>query len=90
MNPQSVLTSQKTPGTANYKQEEFSLDEVRKHNNNQDAWTAVNGRVYDITKFLYQHPGGYSVISRAMGIDGTAVFREGHGMTNSESFLKRF
>jgi len=70
--------------------DEYSMDEVKRHNTDKDAWTVVNGRVYDITNFLYRHPGGYSQIAEAIGIDGSSVFRDGHGMTNSESFLKRF
>lgn len=52
----------------------YTIQEVAKHNSDKSAWTVVNGRVYDLTGFLYKHPGGYSVISKAVGRDGTSTF----------------
>jgi len=52
-NPQSKkstfanIKETKTP-----KKREYTLSEVAKHSDAKDAWTVVNGRVYDITKFL--------------------------------------
>ena len=54
--------------------ESFTMQDIMYHNNSSSAWTVVNGRVYDITNFLNQHPGGYSTIARAIGRDGTSVF----------------
>jgi cytochrome b involved in lipid metabolism len=66
------------------------MQDVMSHNRPTDAWTAVNGRVYDITNFLNRHPGGYSVIARAIGKDGTEIFKDGHPYSNSASTLARF
>jgi len=52
----------------------FTMQEVMAHNSPSNAWTVVDGRVYDITDFLNRHPGGYYAISRAIGKDGTTVF----------------
>ena len=35
----------------------FSLEEVAAHNSAKDCWIAVDGKVYDVTKFLDSHPG---------------------------------
>lgn len=35
----------------------FSLDEVAKHNKSDDCWVIIHGKVYDVTKFLSEHPG---------------------------------
>ena len=52
----------------------YTMQEVAMHNSDKSPWTVVNGRVYDLTGFLYKHPGGYQVISKAVGRDGTATF----------------
>ena len=35
----------------------FTLADVAKHNNKDDGWIVVNGKVYDITKFVQGHHG---------------------------------
>lgn len=46
---------------------EFSLEEVGKHNREDDAWIIVDDTVYDVTKFIKLHPGGPSVLVRYAG-----------------------
>jgi len=36
----------------------ISVSEIQKHNNADDCWIVVNGKVYDFTKFAPNHPGG--------------------------------
>ena len=56
-----------------------TLEELRKHRNASDCWIAIHGRVFDITKFLPDHPGGGEVISSISGADVTADFEDiGH------------
>ena len=38
--------------TSKYQLDEYSLEDVIRHNTKNDAWTTVNGKVYDITNFL--------------------------------------
>jgi len=32
------------------------LNELSKHNSEDSLWTAINGKVYDLTEFLEEHP----------------------------------
>ncbi len=52
---------------------EYTLDEVQKHNNPDSCWIIINGNVYDITEFIANHPGG-EIITKACGTDATNLF----------------
>ncbi|VUC22551.1 unnamed protein product [Clonostachys rosea] len=56
---------------------EFS--ELAKHNSVDDLWIAVNGKVYDVTKFAQEHPGGPDVIYEYGGSDASSTYNEAHG-----------
>jgi len=47
---------------------------LKKHNKREDAWTALQGRVYNITPYLPFHPGGVDELMRVAGRDGTRLF----------------
>lgn len=56
----------------------YTLAQVAEHKTATDCWTVVNGAVYDMTKFVQQHPGGPDRIIALCGIDGTSAFRGQH------------
>lgn len=35
-----------------------SLDDLKQHNTASDCWIAVHSKVWDITQFINEHPGG--------------------------------
>jgi L-lactate dehydrogenase (cytochrome) len=39
-------------------EEKVSVSEVSKHSTAEDCWVVVNGKVYDLTTFAPEHPGG--------------------------------
>lgn len=56
----------------------ISWEELAKHNTAEDCWVAINGKVYDLTSFLEEHPAGPKIITRQAGKDGTDAFDPYH------------
>ncbi|CAG8810874.1 28027_t:CDS:1, partial [Racocetra persica] len=36
----------------------FTVDDVAQHNTQDSIWIIVHDKVYDVTNFLNEHPGG--------------------------------
>lgn len=60
----------------------ISWKELALHNTTSDAWIAIKGRVYDVTAFAKEHPGG-DIILTAAGSDATDVFAGFHNATSA-------
>ncbi|KAJ2150987.1 hypothetical protein GGH15_006381, partial [Coemansia sp. RSA 562] len=57
----------------------FTAAEIAKHNTREDVWILIHDKVYDVTKFLDEHPGGEEVILENAGKDSTSDFEDiGH------------
>ena len=57
----------------------ITLAEVAKHKDRKSCWVVIHNKVYDITKFLDEHPGGEEVILDVGGRFGTEPFEDvGH------------
>lgn len=57
----------------------FTAEDVARHDTDSDCWFIHNGAVYDVTKYLQEHPGGSQVIVEVAGQDATAEFDDvGH------------
>lgn len=52
----------------------YTLEDVKEHKSYDDAWTVLNGKVYNMTAYLPFHPGGEKEIMRCAGRDGTRLF----------------
>jgi len=61
----------------------FRLTEVAEHKitkgDNKSIWVVIHDKVYDITKFLDEHPGGEEILIENAGVDATESFEDvGH------------
>jgi cytochrome b involved in lipid metabolism len=55
----------------------FTKEEVAKHKTEDDAWIIIEGKVYDVTDYIEEHPGGDSILN-TVGGDSTAGFKGDH------------
>ncbi|KAF0935930.1 hypothetical protein E2562_036674 [Oryza meyeriana var. granulata] len=63
----------------------YSFQEVSKHNDRNDCWLIIAGKVYDVSPFMEEHPGGDEVLLACTGKDATADFNDiGHTATAKE------
>lgn len=52
----------------------YTMEEVQKHSSEESAWIVVDGKVYDATSYLDDHPGGAASIVMNAGGDATEDF----------------
>jgi cytochrome b involved in lipid metabolism len=57
----------------------FTLAEVATRNTASNCWVAISGNVYDLTRWITQHPGGAGAITQLCGKDATSQFLGQHG-----------
>ena len=53
-------------------QESLNIAQVARHNTASDCWMAIDGKVYNVTSYLPNHPGGD--ISVYCGTDASSAF----------------
>ncbi|OWM66077.1 hypothetical protein CDL15_Pgr015504 [Punica granatum] len=51
----------------------YSKAEVSFHNKRDDCWIIIKNRVYDVTSYVEEHPGGDAILAHA-GDDSTEGF----------------
>ncbi|NWT56416.1 CYB5B protein, partial [Erythrocercus mccallii] len=66
------------------------LEEVAKRNSSREAWLVIHGRVYDVTRFLEEHPGGEEVLLEQAGRDATESFEDVGHSTDAREMLKQY
>ncbi|KAL3615988.1 hypothetical protein CASFOL_040282 [Castilleja foliolosa] len=68
----------------------FTLAEVSEHNTIKDCWLLISGKVYDVTKFLDDHPGGDEVLVSSTGKDATDDFEDVGHSESAKAMLEEF
>jgi cytochrome b involved in lipid metabolism len=53
----------------------FTLAEVARHTSVDDCWMAINGKVYDLTSYLPEHPSRPGIILPWCGKEATDAYR---------------
>ena len=55
----------------------YKKEDVMQHVSPEDCWVIVKGSVYNVTKFLENHPGGPNLILAQGGSDITNLLNNG-------------
>ncbi len=60
---------------------EYTVDEIKTHNTKESLWLIVEGKVYDVTKYVDDHPGGDDImLENSSGKDATEAYEDAdHG-----------
>merc|ERR1712146_456251 len=70
--------------------QEFTVEEVARHQSKGDCWVVLNNQVYDVTEFLPDHPGGKNAILLYGGKDATKEFNMLHKPEIIEKYGKQY
>ncbi|KAM8731347.1 cytochrome b5 [Acanthopagrus schlegelii] len=66
---------EKSPDGVKY----YRLSEIQEQNSFKSTWIIIHNKVYDVTKFLEEHPGGEEVLREQAGGNATESFEDvGH------------
>ncbi|KAG5839306.1 cytochrome b5 [Anguilla anguilla] len=68
----------------------YTLEEISQHNMSKDTWLIVHDKVYDITSFLGEHPGGEEVLLEQAGLDATESFEDVGHSTDAREMLQQY
>lgn len=56
----------------------ITMQEVERHNTPDDCWVVINGKVYNLSTFQKEHPGGSKIITNNAGKDVSNLFNPVH------------
>merc|ERR1712180_256268 len=72
----------------------FSMEEVEKHTeakgDSKSIWTVIHDKVYDVTKFLDEHPGGEEILIENAGVDSTENFEDVGHSSDAREMLEEY
>jgi cytochrome b involved in lipid metabolism len=64
--------------------------EVAEHSKAEDCWVVINGKVYNVSAYLSEHPGGPEIILDQAGKDASEDFEDTGHSPEARSTLKKF
>jgi len=68
----------------------ITLEELKEHNTAKSCWMAIHDRVYDVTKFLDEHPGGEEVLLEQAGVFATEAFEDVGHSTDARELMEDY
>jgi cytochrome b5 len=69
---------------------EYTLAECLTHKSAKDCWIVIDNKVYDVTNYLDEHPGGGDLILSIGGRDATAEYVDAGHSLRADAVLSTF
>ena len=63
----------------------YTTEDLAAHASSSSCWVSRDGKVYDVTKFLDDHPGGDDLVLKYAGQDVGAIMKDSEEHAHSES-----
>ncbi|XP_010257977.1 PREDICTED: cytochrome b5-like [Nelumbo nucifera] len=68
----------------------YTLQQAAEHNKRDDCWVVIDGKVYNVTDYLDEHPGGDDVLLAATGRDATEDFEDAGHSNDARELMKAY
>lgn len=89
--PDIISRTSSVDATIDPNAKSYTLADISTHTDKESCWTAIEGKVYDLTSYVSNHPGGERAIMKICGKDGTSLFENKHGGSSGpEKTLEKF
>ncbi|XP_074269145.1 cytochrome B5-like protein [Silene latifolia] len=59
--------------------QKYTATEVSSHNKRTDCWVIIKDKVYDVTSYVEEHPGGDAILTNAGGDSTEGFYGPQHG-----------
>ncbi|VFQ66633.1 unnamed protein product [Cuscuta campestris] len=67
-----------------------SMAEASEHKTKGDCWVVIHDKVYDVSSYMDDHPGGDDVLTAAAGKDATDDFEDAGHSESAKELMKKF
>ncbi|KAL0242257.1 hypothetical protein I308_105886 [Cryptococcus tetragattii IND107] len=67
----------------------YTFETLAQHNTREELWMLLHDKVYDVTAFMDEHPGGDEVLLEEAGRDATEAFEDVGHSDEARDMLKK-
>lgn len=68
----------------------ITLEEVKQHTTRNSVWFVIHNKVYDVTKFMDEHPGGEEVLLEQAGKNASEIFEDVSHSADAKDLMKTY
>lgn len=63
---------------------------MKEHQTEDSCWLIIHGKVYDVTKFLAEHPGGKEILLQQTNQDASAAYDLVQHTPGAQQYMKKY